>query len=258
MNGPVTKETLGLGIGWLEAGIALAGLLVVLGLVVESGPELWQATINRTWPARSILGSTLVVVGVFVEVALGVFAAREAKRLEREGNERMAVAEQATAEANERAAGANQKAEEARLALEEFKAPRALNSEQCALVATRLRAFAGVKFGLAISLHDPEMISLANAIGAALKETGWAWIDWITGSDGVLRQGEVVPAIGVGITVANISINFFSENQELAVAAKALVATLGVAGLSVELEGPNIVRPMMYPYAINILIGRKA
>ena len=105
MKGPIKRQIAGL--GWLELGLTLAGLTVVSGLLVESGPELWDALVSQSWPARGVTGGVVVTIGVLAEVIIGVLIAQEARRKEREANleiaasnDRASKAEQAAAEAN--------------------------------------------------------------------------------------------------------------------------------------------------------------
>jgi len=104
MNGPTKKPKIGLGLEPLESAIVFAGLVVVFGLYLESGPDWAQAAKNHAWPARPITGTALVALGVFAEVAIGLFIARSAKRAQLQAEELISLAEKATAEANERTA----------------------------------------------------------------------------------------------------------------------------------------------------------
>ena len=79
MNGPTKKPRIGLGLEPLEVGTFFAGLLVVFGLYLESGADWANALANRRWPGRPIEGTALVALGVFAEVAIGIFIARSAK-----------------------------------------------------------------------------------------------------------------------------------------------------------------------------------
>ena len=117
MNGPVKKDRIRLGLDGLEIALLLAGALVVVGLLIESGPEIWHSFLNRAPPERAVVGGALVALGVFAEVAIGVFISRSAKREKIESdsaiaatNERSAKAEERAAEANERAAQAIERA----------------------------------------------------------------------------------------------------------------------------------------------------
>src|ERR1022692_4686858 len=71
MKGPIKRQIAGL--GWLELGLTLAGLTVVSGLLVESGPELWDALVSQSWPARGVTGGVVVTIGVLAEVIIGAY-----------------------------------------------------------------------------------------------------------------------------------------------------------------------------------------
>jgi hypothetical protein len=98
VSGPITKHRTA--IGWLEGVVIFGGALVIVGLVIESGPEIWRAILTWTWPGRGPIGSAIITMGVALEVGLGIFLTLDAKRAEREAKERIALAEKETAEAN--------------------------------------------------------------------------------------------------------------------------------------------------------------
>jgi hypothetical protein len=83
MKGPINKEKkVNLWLGWLETISILFGSLVAVGLAMESGPEIVALLKHGTPLPRSLTGEALVTIGVFGEVALGIFIARSAKRHE--------------------------------------------------------------------------------------------------------------------------------------------------------------------------------
>jgi hypothetical protein len=169
MNGPIKKQSIGLGLGVLEVVTTFAGLLVVIGLIVESGPELWQAVITRVWPARTVVGGTVITVGVFAEVAVGIFIARRAKAAELE-------ASVAIADAAERAANAEQAAAEANLArvrLERWISRRDISDDERNAIAAKLSNFAGQRIVIAAFPVAHEPIVFASLISATLSQAGW-------------------------------------------------------------------------------------
>ncbi len=106
----------------LEGWSAVAGLIVFIGLGLEIGPEAWGYFVTWYQPPRELFGSALVAIGVFAEVAIGIFIARSSKR-------EQIKSEAAISAANERAAKAEQLAAEANLArvkLEQRMKPRNL------------------------------------------------------------------------------------------------------------------------------------
>jgi|ERR1017187_5526198 hypothetical protein len=165
MKGPIKKHIVGL--GWLELGLALAGLAVVFGLMVESGPELWDALMTNVWPARGVLGGVVVTIGVLAEVIIGVLIAQEARHKEREANLEIAAA-------NDRAAKAEQGAAEANLARAKLESqllrsigPRTIAPEQGEHIVSKLNTF----------LPDVSFVVLViGATGAddAIERSGFA------------------------------------------------------------------------------------
>ncbi|MGH9593476.1 MAG: hypothetical protein ACRD5L_10325 [Bryobacteraceae bacterium] len=101
------KDNIGFDLESLDVLLAGAGLIVVLGLLLEYGQEIKQDWITRTLPSPGLTGGLLVTIGVFLEVLFGILIARSSKRdklradsLIAATNERTAKAEQAAAEAN--------------------------------------------------------------------------------------------------------------------------------------------------------------
>ena len=88
----------------MEIGIVFAGFLVVVGLLMESWPEINAAIIEGRLPNLTVTGGVIVTVGVLIEVVLGIFITQRANRTQAEANDRVALAQRAAAEANERAA----------------------------------------------------------------------------------------------------------------------------------------------------------
>lgn len=97
----LTKKPKRIRLRWLERFTTLAGLLVVVSVWMESGRELSWAIVTRRWPRHEAVGGALVVIGVFAEVALGIFIGRSAKSAELE-------ADKAIAETRERASAADE------------------------------------------------------------------------------------------------------------------------------------------------------
>jgi hypothetical protein len=124
-NGAINKEKLNQRIERLELALVVAGGIVVIGLIVEDGPELWYSLITRTLPSRVALGGLLVTIGVFAEVLVAFVIARVARQID-------AFAEADTANALERAAQAEVRAAEANLIVEQERLAR-LEAEESQL-----------------------------------------------------------------------------------------------------------------------------
>lgn len=116
-TGGIDKEKLSQCIEWLELALVVAGGIVVIGLVVEDGPELWQSLLTRTWPSRAAVGDLLVTLGVLAEVLIAFLIARIAKRID-------AYAEADAAKALERAAQAEVHAAELSKQVEDERTAR--------------------------------------------------------------------------------------------------------------------------------------
>ncbi len=115
-TGGINKEKLSQYIEWLELALVVAGGIVVIGLIVEDGPELWRSLLTRTRPSRAAVGDLVVTVGVFSEVLIAFVIARVARRIDLYAEADTAKALERAAQAEVRAAEANRIAEEERTA----------------------------------------------------------------------------------------------------------------------------------------------
>ena len=90
----------------MERWSLIAGLVVVVGLFVESGPELAHSLVHLEWPSREVIGNLVVVLGVAGEVLFSWRAVRAARQAELQAEHQIAELNAAVAAANERAANA--------------------------------------------------------------------------------------------------------------------------------------------------------
>jgi hypothetical protein len=162
-KGPISKDIkVGFGLDALEVATFFAGLLVVIGLLMESGPEAWTAIINRIWPHREVTGTALVTIGVFAEVAIGLFIARSAKRA------------QVSAEAQ--IAELNAETERLRKENNDFALLHAYRSVgDLAAFEEAMRPFAGTTYVLHFPEDSTECAYLQWELNTALKKAGWIW-----------------------------------------------------------------------------------
>jgi hypothetical protein len=183
MNGPIKKAKAGFGMGFLELATAISGLVVVIGLVLESVLEVERTVSKHFWPTRTLWGSILVAFGVFAEVAIGIFIARSSRREQIEANERIA-------EANERAAKAEQATADANLAHTKLEAKlrrrtenRRLTPEEEQTVIKTLREYPPERFAVVVSSAIPagtfaesagfERTFFALQLKRVCSESGW-------------------------------------------------------------------------------------
>jgi hypothetical protein len=182
MNGLTKEEKIGLGLTPLQIVIAAAGLVVVIGLLMESGPEMMHSIEKHTWPTRQLIGNGLVTVGVFLEVALAIFVERSARREELQAERtiaetleratsaeaRTADLEIAVADARERQAQAEELIGKLRLA----QAPRASNFDPRVFVGfleNRPKGTAEIWY----QQEDGEAFLFASLLRYALVRAGW-------------------------------------------------------------------------------------
>jgi uncharacterized protein YjeT (DUF2065 family) len=157
MKGPISKDIkVGFGLDGLEVALTFAGQLVVIGLLMESGPEAWKAIITRIWPHREVTGNALVTIGVFAEVAIGLFIARHAKRAQMQAETQIAEVTERASRAEERAALAEQAAAEANLArvqIEQRMSPRKIGDSERRELIQLLSASAGQTVDIVVFDH---------------------------------------------------------------------------------------------------------
>jgi hypothetical protein len=180
MNGPIKSDSneQGSRFDWMESGIVFAGVLVVVGLLMESWPEIRSAAIEGRFPRLSVTGGIIVTVGVLIEVVLGIFITQRANRIQSESNERAANALARAGKAEQAAAEANL----ARVRIEEqlFK-PHVLTDAARHEIVEILKQFEGHKRVdvFVYDQHITEVFQLADSLNATFRSAGWLSQMWI-------------------------------------------------------------------------------
>ena len=174
MSGPINRENFGERAERNERLALGAGLIVVIGLLVESGPELAHSLINWVSPGRAVIGNLVVALGVAFEVLFSWRTLLAARRVELEANQRIAEALRAAAEANL-----------ARVRLEselrKRTVSRLLNKDEADSFVSSLKQFKGQHFAIYWSTaalktspsRVAEQLALATQLRELLIETGW-------------------------------------------------------------------------------------
>jgi SAM-dependent methyltransferase len=229
-----------------------ATLLILAGIFLEL-VALYAFTKEIAWSEKAMLSlaNLLIGVGLVIEYRCIRKAQIAAAELQRLSNESVATAEALGAEANQRAAEAN-------LALEKFRARRALSPEQIDRMAERLKQFPDTQFDFAISSNDPEILNLLHDIYTALKRAGWVVLSW----DAPVNVITVTPfdvQVYVGFPVNNVLIGMYNgRTVDLDPAASSLSACLGESGIEARARlVPTAMGMNANANAIHILIGRK-
>jgi hypothetical protein len=72
MNGPTPtdEESLQGRQDWFQRLVEIGGVIVFLGLLIEDGPELWEAILQHRLPSRAVIGGIIIAAGVGVEFYL--------------------------------------------------------------------------------------------------------------------------------------------------------------------------------------------
>lgn len=192
MNGEINNdakdEKLTEHIDRLEKALGVAGLIVVIGLLAEDGPELWKSVVMRTLPSLALIGGALVTLGVAAEVIFAVVIARIAQRIDADAALNIAKANELAADANARAAGLEVEALQLRKQLQ-LQGPRAnlitgqarkqlvdalkqftkqpVDVRHCATVIGANRRI------LTVTPIGDDVVGLASALIDILKEADW-------------------------------------------------------------------------------------
>jgi hypothetical protein len=179
MSGPIKNaKTPGeLAESW-ERWALTAGLVVVIGLLIESGPELVHSIICREWPAHTTSGNLIVVLGVAGEVIFSWRAVRAARRAELEAERNIVEIRERTANAEKDAAEANL----ARVRIEEalFK-PHILDEKSLLGFAKILIEYTGRK-RVDVFVYDSHIVDvlvLADSINAGFITANWNSKMWV-------------------------------------------------------------------------------
>jgi hypothetical protein len=218
--------------------------------VTPDGADFWFDAFN----VLLFLGAFAVAVGTYGSIRMG-----SAK--ERFSNERISANEKETARAiadsdiaKQGAAEANARAVEAQLALEKFKAPRKLSSEQQAAIVGKIRKFSGQKFDMALNAADPEAAALQQTIESMLTLAGWQQVDW-RGGDLVFTRAPR-PVIGI-ITLVGVFAQMERDKAPaFEAAAVMLMGSLNLEGIESKAEAGSI--PMAENKDVmHIMVGKK-
>ena len=170
------------------------------------------------------VGAALGLIGV-----LGIFAMGAAK--EQFSNERVASNEASTALANADAEKAKAEAAAARLALEQYKAPRTLSAVQMETLATELKTFAGQRFILVSYKDVKEAIEFEGSLRTALSRAGW------------IDGGKY--GLGLAGGTVGVYVDFDGKDEKVSAAANAVASALqgfgieAIARIPEELFGPH-------------------
>jgi hypothetical protein len=158
------------------------------------------------------------------------------------------------AAANARAAEASQKAAEAQLALEKFRAPRKLSSEQQTTIVGIISQFSGQKFDMAVNSGDPEAGFLLDTIESILTRAGWQQVDW-KGGDIVFSRPQR-PVIGIISMVGVFAQMERDKAQAFEAAAVMLMGSLNLEGIASKAEAGSIAAAENKD-VMHIMVGKK-
>ena len=198
----------------------------------------WADTLFALFNGVLIIGAAAVLVGT-----IGTFIITGVR--EKFSNERISNNERLTAEANARAL-------EARLQLEQFKAPRTITSEQQGRIVERMAKYPGTKF-LVATLLDSEASDLVISIEDSLGRSGWKQLDWQVGM-AISRVNR--PKLGLSLD-RGITVIVDRQSRDLLMPiAEDLVAALNAEGIEAKARTAAEISPTN-PEAINIAVGSK-
>jgi hypothetical protein len=153
----------------LERGSASATLWIFLGIVVETGGVVWFV---RNWGEAliAVIGNALIGYGLILEYVLILRAIVASGAADREASLKVANAIARAAEADTRAL-------DAQLALEKFKAPRRLTTEQRTQISEKLRQFGGQEFTGSVVPGLADALPLWRQIAGSLRDANWTLVN---------------------------------------------------------------------------------
>jgi len=145
-------------------------------------------------------------------------------------------------------AEANARAVEAQLALERFKAPRTLSTEQQSAIAEKLKPWANMPVSFGVS-DGAETVSLLAQIRKVVVDAGWSPTASQLGDIEINGAG-----LGYGIAVETQVALEAASGSIAAGAAKALSEALNAHGIQTKAV---INRLLKNPAAVNVFVGTK-
>jgi hypothetical protein len=180
----------------------------------------------------------------------------EAVRLSAEAE----VSKKETEFARKDAAIAQRHADEARLALEKFRAPRSLTPEQQSTIASELSRFKGTRFDMAVIPGYPEAANFLGQISKTIQLGGWEWVEWAP-PGGPLAFTYTWPGLPKVGQMGGFGIDIFipvDRTAEFSDAANALANALEREGFSSG-QVRHEVKEQGIPNhdVIHVVIGRK-
>jgi hypothetical protein len=187
MSGPNKKATtLGERAESMERWSLRAGLVVVIGLLVESGPELAHSLIYLEWPSLGVVGNVVVVLGVAGEVLFSWRAVRAARKAELEAEQTVVTLQARIAEADERTANlriAVADALERQATAEQLLADLRLDQGPRAAIFDKLKFAGALDLGpksaveIMYPTEDAEAWALAKAMTTSFMLAHWNTIN---------------------------------------------------------------------------------
>jgi hypothetical protein len=226
------RRRIGFGLGKLEVLAGFAGLVVVLGIWIESRTEIRWAFKHHVWIPQAV-GATLVGLGVFAEVLITALAARQARRADLHAEERITAAKTRISELD---------AETERLRKENNDTALLLRYRSIgdpAAFEKAMRDFSGTKYKLEFPLNSREGGTFGNELGLALTRAGWI--------------GDLVPTqsvlLGLGVFVFTVKGPDCNMQSKAGVALADWLAARSIATRS-GLATPDaaVVSPLSKPY----------
>jgi hypothetical protein len=151
---------------------------------------------------------------------------------------------------NERAATAEKAAEEAKLALEMYKAPRSISSEQQEVIGAAIKPFGGQTYSLSMAT-GAEPMNLLVVIDSIFQRAGWVR----GGPFGSVLVSTPVGKVGVN-AISGVSVRAAPSHEEAyRERIHILAAALSAAGIAAgAAQDPNVETT---PTTINVMVGSK-
>lgn len=141
--------------------LVIAGTLVVVGLLIECGPQLLQSATRLQWPSASTVGGLLVALGVLAEVLVGVFITQASNRMRE-------LSDSVITSTRERAA----RAEEQLADVLKRQMPRS-STFPLETFITSLKGKPTANVAITYQPDDGEALTFSWSLSTALVASGW-------------------------------------------------------------------------------------
>ena len=193
----------------------------ISGIIGKGGSRMWGFSL-AFWESVFFWATGLAALAGAVSVmsafVAGIVGYQVADVVQKENEVKIADSNARAESAKLSSAEANARAAEANLALEKFKAPRFLSTQEIQLIVSRVSKFAGQEYEVTPYWDSKESLDFSNQLHESLTTAGWKYLPH--GSGSMLFAGTAGVQVWVhpnaDISVKNAADSLVSTLNELA------------------------------------------